>query len=50
MTEAANWRDVKVKARAVDPSWDTEERGERRRQMRERMLATGLSQARIGNL
>jgi hypothetical protein len=23
MTEAANWRDVKAKARAIDPTWDS---------------------------
>jgi len=22
MTEATNWRDVKAKARALDPTWD----------------------------
>jgi hypothetical protein len=27
MTEAANWRDVKAKVRAEDPSWDSAERG-----------------------
>jgi hypothetical protein len=40
MTEAANWRDVKAKARAVDPTWDSAERTARRRQMHEQMLAS----------
>jgi DNA-binding XRE family transcriptional regulator len=39
MTEAANWRDVKAKARAIDPTWDSTERVARRKQMREQMLA-----------
>jgi DNA-binding XRE family transcriptional regulator len=39
MTEPANWRDVKAKARAVDPTWDNNERVARRQQMREQMLA-----------
>ncbi|MEV4515162.1 helix-turn-helix transcriptional regulator [Dactylosporangium sp. NPDC049525] len=40
MTEASNWRDVKAKARAADPTWDSAERVARRRQMREQMLAS----------
>ncbi|MFF5230649.1 helix-turn-helix domain-containing protein [Dactylosporangium sp. NPDC000521] len=40
MTEAANWRDVKAKARAADPMWDSAERVARRREMREQMLAS----------
>lgn len=40
MTEAANWRDVKAKARAADPAWDSAERVARRREMREQMLAS----------
>ncbi|WP_433080064.1 helix-turn-helix domain-containing protein [Dactylosporangium sp. CA-052675] len=40
MTEAANWRDVKAKARAADPTWDSAERVARRRAMREQMLAS----------
>jgi DNA-binding XRE family transcriptional regulator len=40
MTKAANWRDVKKKARAADPTWDSAERVARRRQMREQMLAS----------
>jgi len=39
MTEAANWRDVKAKARAIDPTWDNNERVARRQQMRGQMLA-----------
>jgi DNA-binding XRE family transcriptional regulator len=39
VTEAANWRDVKAKARAIDPTWDSNERVARRRHMREQMLA-----------
>ncbi|MGI5179574.1 hypothetical protein ACQEVZ_24910 [Dactylosporangium sp. CA-152071] len=40
MTEAATWRDVKVKARAADPMWDSTERVARRREMHEQMLAS----------
>jgi DNA-binding XRE family transcriptional regulator len=40
MGEAANWRDVKAKARAVDPTWDTGDRVARRARMREQMLAS----------
>ena len=40
MTEATNWRDVKAKARAADPTWDSAERVSRRQHMREQMLAS----------
>ena len=40
MSAAANWRDVKAKARTADPSWDAEERVARRARMREEMLAS----------
>lgn len=40
MSTASNWRDVKAKARAVDPQWDSAERVARRRRMREEMLAS----------
>lgn len=40
MSTASNWREVKAKARAVDPSWDTEQRLARRARMREEMLAS----------
>jgi DNA-binding XRE family transcriptional regulator len=40
MMDATNWRDVKAKARAADPTWDSAERVARRRQMREQMLAS----------
>jgi DNA-binding XRE family transcriptional regulator len=39
MTTPSNWRDVKAKARAADPSWDAGERVARRARMREEMLA-----------
>lgn len=39
MTEASSWRDVKAEARAVDPSWGTQERVERRAAYRSQMLA-----------
>jgi hypothetical protein len=57
MTEATNWRDVKAKARAADPTWDSAERVAWRQQMREQMLASvsgaqwprsGSSSARLG--
>ncbi|MEV6931723.1 hypothetical protein AB0M46_45530 [Dactylosporangium sp. NPDC051485] len=38
MTGTVNWRDVKAKARAADPTWDSAERVARRRQLREQML------------
>ena len=40
MSTPSNWRDVKAKARAADPTWDDEERVARRAHMREEMLAT----------
>jgi DNA-binding XRE family transcriptional regulator len=40
MSSASNWRDVKAKARAADPTWDTQERTARRARMREEMLAS----------
>lgn len=40
MTKPTNWRDVKAKARAADPSWDSAERVERRRELRDQMLAS----------
>ncbi len=36
---STNWRDVKAKARATDPEWDTAQRVERRAQTRREMLA-----------
>jgi hypothetical protein len=35
-----NWRDVRAKARSVDPAWDNPERVERRRQIRDEMIAS----------
>ena len=40
MTEAMNWRDVKAKARAADPTRDSAERVARRQPMRKQMLAS----------
>jgi DNA-binding XRE family transcriptional regulator len=40
VTEASNWWDVKAKACAADPTWDSAERVARRQQMREQMLAS----------
>lgn len=40
MSKPTTWRDVKTKARAADPTWDTEERVQRRARMREEMLAS----------
>jgi DNA-binding XRE family transcriptional regulator len=37
---STNWRDVKAKARAIDPEWDGAERVERRARMRQEMLAS----------
>lgn len=49
MTEPTNWRDVKAKARATDPAWDDPNRVDRRRQMREHMLAA-VSGARLAEI
>lgn len=40
MSEASNWRDVKAKARAADPTWDSAPRVARRAELREQMLAS----------
>ena len=40
MSGMSDWRDVKAKARALDPEWDSEERVAQRAQMREQMLAS----------
>ena len=40
MTGGVNWRDVKAKARKVDPTWDEPDRVARRGQLREQMLAS----------
>jgi DNA-binding XRE family transcriptional regulator len=37
---ASSWRDVKAKAQAADPTWDTPDRQARRAQMRQEMLAS----------
>jgi len=39
MSTPSSWRDVKAKARAADPTWDTDERSARRARTREEMLA-----------
>jgi DNA-binding XRE family transcriptional regulator len=39
MTEASNWRDVKARAREIDPTWDSADRVARRAHMRQEMLA-----------
>ncbi|MEV6813877.1 helix-turn-helix transcriptional regulator [Micromonospora sp. NPDC051296] len=39
MSESTSWRDVKAKARAIDPEWDSAERVAQRSELRERMLA-----------
>ncbi|SDT75735.1 helix-turn-helix domain-containing protein [Actinoplanes derwentensis] len=49
MTEATNWRDVKAKARAADPDWDSPDRVSRRDQMREQMIAA-VSGARLAQI
>ncbi len=50
MTEASNWRDVKARARAADPTWDGAERVARRQQMREQMLASANRAERLRDL
>ncbi len=40
MTETSPWQDVKARARAVDPTWDSPDRAARRARMREQMLAS----------
>ncbi|NES14376.1 MULTISPECIES: helix-turn-helix domain-containing protein [Micromonospora] len=39
MTDGVNWRDVKAKARKIDPAWDDPARVARRGRMRDQMLA-----------
>jgi DNA-binding XRE family transcriptional regulator len=40
MTKPTRWRDVKAKAQAADPTWDTADRQARRAEMRAQMLAS----------
>jgi DNA-binding XRE family transcriptional regulator len=40
MSEFTDWADVEAEARRLDPTWDEPERVERRREMREQMLAS----------
>lgn len=49
MTQSSNWRDVKAKARQTDPTWDTQERLERRAAYRSQMLAS-VSGAQLAEL
>lgn len=52
MTEISapsTWRDVKAKARQVDPSWESTERVERRAAYRDQMLAS-VSGAQLAEL
>lgn len=49
MSEFVDWRQVKDKARAADPEWDSAGRVERRREMRAEMLAA-VSGARLAEV
>ncbi|HWB38127.1 MAG TPA: helix-turn-helix transcriptional regulator [Rugosimonospora sp.] len=49
MSKPTNWREVKDKARAADPTWDAPERVGRRTRMREEMLAS-ISGAQLADL
>ncbi|MCM3921234.1 helix-turn-helix transcriptional regulator [Frankia sp. AiPs1] len=51
MTTPSNWRDVKARARATDPEWDSAARTARRAEMRSQMLASvsGAQLAEIRN-
>ncbi|GHJ10208.1 hypothetical protein TPA0907_45750 [Micromonospora humidisoli] len=40
MSNGSDWREVRAKAREIDPSWDDPERVTRRGRFRERMLAS----------
>jgi DNA-binding XRE family transcriptional regulator len=40
VSSESKWRDVKAKARAADPTWDSAERTQRRADMRQEMLAS----------
>lgn len=40
MNGGSDWRDVKAKARELDPTWDDSDRVDRRGRMREQMLAS----------
>ncbi|GAA2647608.1 hypothetical protein [Paractinoplanes durhamensis] len=39
MSDFSDWRDVKAKAREIDPRWDDADRVAQRALMREQMLA-----------
>jgi DNA-binding XRE family transcriptional regulator len=49
MSAPSNWRDVKARARALDPEWDSSARAERRVESRGRMLAS-VSGARLAEI
>ncbi|RKN23699.1 XRE family transcriptional regulator [Micromonospora musae] len=40
MSDGTDWRDVKAKAREMDPDWDHPDRVARRGRLREQMLAS----------
>ncbi|MDO3701240.1 helix-turn-helix transcriptional regulator [Micromonospora sp. C28SCA-DRY-2] len=40
MTSGSDWRDVKARARELDPTWEQPDRVARRGRMREQMLAS----------
>ncbi|GIF24182.1 DNA-binding XRE family transcriptional regulator [Actinoplanes tereljensis] len=49
MSDFTDWRDVKAKAREIDPHWDDADRLEQRALMREQMLAS-ISGARLADI
>lgn len=49
MSEFTDWREVKAKARELDPQWDDADRVARRALMREQMLAS-VSGARLAEI
>jgi hypothetical protein len=42
MSKSIPWRDVKAKARALDPTWDSDSRVARRRRIRTHLLTAAL--------
>jgi DNA-binding XRE family transcriptional regulator len=49
VSDFADWQEVKARARGLDADWDGAERAERRRRMREQMVAS-VSGARLAEI
>lgn len=49
MSDSVSWQDVRAKARSADPDWDSPERVEGRRRIRDEMLAS-ISGAKLADI